>query len=164
MPLACYIHFTSFYSSIGCTPSSIFHGREPIKPLDVRLSNKFIQKMDPKSDFVIDLQDAMQEKFAENKSRLITSYHKYRKYYDQKADAHPLKLHEYCLVLNPKLTNQNDFASKSMQVWLPLYRIEKVLTNSNYLIRKVGTPFTQCVHRIRLRPYKPTEAPTDLDN
>ena len=39
VPLATYIHNTSFYSSIGCTPSSIFHGREPTKPLDVRLSN-----------------------------------------------------------------------------------------------------------------------------
>ena len=164
VPLATYIHNTSFYSSIGCTPSSIFHGREPTKPLDVRLSNKSIKTMDPKSDFVIELQDAMQEKFAANKSRLINSYHKYRKYYDQKAEANPLKLHEYCLVLNPKLTNQNDFASKSMQVWLPLYRVEKVLTNSNYLIRKVGTQFTQCVHRIRLRPYMPLETPIDLEN
>ena len=164
VPLATYIHNTSFYSSIGRTPSSIFHGSEPIKPLDVRLSNRSLKTMDPRSDFVIELQDAMQEKFAHNKSRLISSYQQYRKYYDQKSEANPLKLHQFCLVLNPKLTNQNDFASKSLQVWLPLYRVEKVLTNSNYLIRKVGTPFTQCVHRIRLRPYEPSEPPVDFDN
>ena len=40
----------------------------------------------------------------------------------------------------------------------------KVLTNSNYLIRKVGTNFTQCLHRIRLRPYEPTEAPVDSED
>ena len=164
VPLATYIYSTSFYSSIGCTPSSIFHGGKPIKPLDFRRSNKSMKSMDPRSDFVIELQDAMQEKFAENKSGLIHSYHKYRKYYDEKAKAHPLKNHEFCLVLNPRLMNQNDFASKSMQVWLPLYRVEKVLTNSNYLIRKVGTNFTQCVHGIRLRPYKPTEQPVDLES
>ena len=62
------------------------------------------------------------------------------------------------------MTNQNDFGSKSLNVWLPLYRVEKVLTDSNYLIRKVGTHFTQCIHRIRLRPYKPQEHPVDLDN
>ena len=44
------------------------------------------------------------------------------------------------------------FASKSMPIWLPLYRIEKILTNSNYIIRRVGTNYKQCVHRIRLRP------------
>ena len=164
VPLAAYIHNTSYYSSIGCTPTAIFHGREPIKPLDLRFSNTAIKRLDPKSDFVIELQDAMQQKFAETKSRLIHSYHQYRKYYDEKALAHPLKLHSYCLILNPKLTNQNDFGSKSMNVWLPLYRVEKVLTDSNYLIRKVGTYFTQCIHRIRLRAYSPSEPPIDLEN
>ena len=51
-----------------------------------------------------------------------------------------------------------------MHVRIPLYRVEKVLTNSNYLIRKVGTNFTQCFHRIRLRPYEHREAPVDLED
>ena len=29
------------------------------------------------------------------------------------------------------------------------------MTKSNYLIRKIGTPYTQCVHRIRPRPLTP---------
>ena len=33
------------------------------------------------------------------------------------------------------------------------------MTNSNYIIRKTGTNYTQCVHRIRLRPIKLTEPP-----
>ena len=60
VPLAAYIHNTSYYSSIGCTPTSIFHGREPIKPLDIRFNRKNNQQFDPKSDFVTELQDAMQ--------------------------------------------------------------------------------------------------------
>ena len=30
--LATFIHNTSYQSSIGCTPSSLFHGRDPITP------------------------------------------------------------------------------------------------------------------------------------
>ena len=71
VPLATYIHNTSYYSSIGCTPTSIFHGREPIKPLDIRSNRKNSQKFYPKSDFVTELQDAMQVKFAENKEKII---------------------------------------------------------------------------------------------
>ena len=47
---------------------------------------------------------------------------------------------------------ESDFANKVLPIWLPLYRIENILTNSKYIIRKVGTNYTQCVHRIRLRP------------
>ena len=36
------------------------------------------------------------------------------------------------------------------------------MTKSNYLIRKVGTPYTQCVHRIRLRPIKPNYEVEDI--
>ena len=43
-----------------------------------------------------------------------------------------------------------------------MYRVEQVLTNSNYIIRKVGTHFTQCVHRIRLRPVVPQYQIEDL--
>ena len=48
-------------------------------------------------------------------------------------------------------------------MWLPLYRVEKVLTNSNYIVRKVGTNHTQCVHRIRLRSIRPQHQPEDID-
>ena len=57
---------------------------------------------------------------------------------------------------------QSDFASKTLPIWLPLCRIEKFLTNSNYIIRKVGTNYTQCVHRIRLRPVTPQGRIDDL--
>ena len=62
---------------------------------------------------------------------------------------------QYCLLLNPSLLTQSDFAAKSGTIWLSPYKVEKVLTKSNHLIRKVGTPYTQGVHRIRLRPITP---------
>ena len=48
-------------------------------------------------------------------------------------------------------------------MWIPLYRVERVLTISNYIVRKVGTNFTQCVHRIRLRPVKQPDNLQDLE-
>ena len=57
---------------------------------------------------------------------------------------------------------QSDFANKSLPIWLPLHRIEKILTNSNYIIRKFGTNYTQCLHRIRLRPVTPQGRDDDL--
>ena len=159
--LAVFIHNTSYHHSIGYCPSSIFHGRDPIKPLDIRFSRKAMESVETNSDYVNGLQDSMITKFAENKLRLIESYQRYRYYYDKKAEAKPLQYHSYCLLLNPKITSQQQTITKTVQVWLPLYRVEKVLTDSNYIIRKTGTHFTQCVHRIRLRPIK---RPDNLDD
>ena len=160
--LATFIHNTSYHSAIGCSPTVLFHGREPIKPLDLRFNNTLIERFSPYSEYVIALQDAMNKKFSETKFKLTEMYNKYRAYYDCKAEAKPLALFSYSLLLNPKLMTQSDFASKSWPIWLPLYRIEKILTNSNYIIRKVGTNYTQCVHRIRLRPVTPQGRIDDL--
>ena len=121
-----------------------------------------IERFSPNSEYVIALQDAMNKKFSETKFKLTEMYNKYRAYYDCKAEAKPLAVFSYCLLLNTKLMTQSDFASKSLPIWLPLYRIEKILTNSKYIIRKVGTNYTQCVHRIRLRPVTPQGRIDDL--
>ena len=51
---------------------------------------------------------------------------------------------------------------KLLANWLPLYRVAQVLTNFNCIVRKVGTNYTQCVHRIRLRPVNPQYQIKDL--
>ena len=38
------------------------------------------------------------------------------------------------------------------------------VTNNNYIVRKTNTKFTQCVHRIRLRPIKPKYDVQDLES
>ena len=162
--LACFIHNTSYHASIGCTPSLLFHGREPLKPLDLKFKNSNLKRISPTFDYVRELQDAVVAKFQDTKQNLVNSYHRYRSYFDRKAAAHPLKLNSYCLLLNPILTTQSEFASKSAQIWLPLYRVEKVLTSSNYLIRKVGSNYTQIVHRLRLKPFIPQQTPDDIEN
>ena len=65
-------------------------------------------------------------------------------------------------MLNPSLLTQSDFAAKSTTIWLSLYSVEKILTKSNFLVRKNGTPYTQCVHRIRLRPITPNYQVEDI--
>ena len=161
-PLATFIHNTS-YHSVNCCPSTLFHGREPVKPLDLRFSRKGIEACEANSDYVLALQDAILQKFGENKQRLLDSYQRYRSYYDYKSIAQLLQKHSHCLLLNAKIATQSDFTQKSVQTWLPLYRVEQVLTNSNYISRKVGTNYTQCVHRIRLRPTSLNSPPDDLD-
>ena len=60
------------------------------------------------------------------------------------------------------MTEQAAFSTKLMQKWLALCRIEKVLTDSKYLIRKVGTNFTQIVHRNRITPNTPQDPVDDI--
>ena len=98
--LATFIHNTSYHSAIDCSPTVLFHGREPIKPLDLRFNNTLIERFSPNSEYVIALQDAMNKKFSETKFKLTEMYNKYRTYYDCKAEAKPLALFSYCLLLN----------------------------------------------------------------
>ena len=45
--------------------------------------------------------------------------------------------HQYGLLLNPTLLTRSDFAAKSTTIWLSLYRVEKILTKSKYLKKKL---------------------------
>ena len=114
-------------------------------------------------DFVNELQYDMMQNFGENKEKLTTAYLKYKKYYDQKATAKPVPEKSFFLLLNPKLLEESTVNASQVQKWLPLYKIEKVLTDSNYIIQKVNTNYTQCVHGIRLKSIKPSETPEDLE-
>ena len=160
---AVFCHNTSYHASIGCTPSLVFHGREPITPLDLRFGKPPIARHNTQYDYTKEVQQNLTDISKNVKDNAIKSYQKYRALYDRKACAEPLKLHSYCYLLNPKLTTQNMTTGKHMTKWLPLYRVEKVLTNMNYIVRKTATHLTQCVHRIRLRPIIPQTAFRDFD-
>ena len=80
------------------------------------------------SDFVNELQDAMMQKFGENKEKLTNAYLlKYKKYYDQKASREPIAEKSFCLLLNPRLLEHSTVISSQVQKWLPLYKVEKSL-------------------------------------
>ena len=161
--IAVFVHNTSYHTSIGCTPSLLFHGREPITPIDIRFQTS--RKTLPSNDYMLitSLHSRMSELFSTAKENIIRSYQKYKCYYDRKCAATPLELHSYCLLLDPKIVESNKHLDKTQLKWLSLYRVEKVLSNNNYIVRKVGTYLTQCVHRIRLRPIKPKYIIQDID-
>ena len=49
--LATFIHNTSYHFAISCSPTVLFHGREPIKPLDVRFGNTTLERLEPTNMF-----------------------------------------------------------------------------------------------------------------
>ena len=92
----------------------------------------------------------------------MLSYLKYKKYYDRKASAAPLKINDYCYILNPKADNQSTKFAFQDCIWTGPYIVIKVLSNNNYTIRKLGTRYTQTLHRIRIRPYVPEQRLPDV--
>ena len=92
----------------------------------------------------------------------MQSYLKYKRYYDKKVSATPLKINDYCYVLNPKADNQSmKFAFKDC-IWTGPYIVVKVLSNNNYVVRRTGTRYTQTLQRIRLRLYVPNQRVPDV--
>ena len=86
---------------------------------------------------------------------LLQSYLKYKEYYDRKAKAAPLSEQEICFILQPKADNQGSKIPFREYRWIGPYRIEKVLPNDNYIVRRLNTNKTQILHRIRLKKFVP---------
>ena len=59
--LAAFIHNTSYLFAIGTSPTVLFHGQEPLKPLDLRFHNS-LEGAQPATVFVLALQDTMLQK------------------------------------------------------------------------------------------------------
>ena len=78
---------------------------------------------------------------------LMQSHLKYKRYYDKKTIAAPLKVIDYCYALNPKVDNQSmNFAFKDC-IWTGSYKDVNVLSNNNYVVRRTVThkPFIEFV-------------------
>ena len=91
----------------------------------------------------------------------MQSYIKYKKFYDKKAKASPLKEKHYCFILQPKADHQGSKIPFPDFRWIRSYLVEKVLPNNNYIVRKLNTNKTQILHRIHLRKYNPEKPPED---
>ena len=85
----------------------------------------------------------------------MQSYLKYKAYYDRKAKAAPLTTGDYCFILNSKADTPATKIPFREFRWVGPYKVEKVLPNSNYIVRRLGTNKTQLLRRIRLRIYIP---------
>ena len=153
LPLAVLNYNTTYHSSIGYEPSKVFHGRIPFNVLDHKLGNNPNKNFLPTTEFAEEVQQRTQILIDQTKKNIMQSYLKYKDYYDRKAKAAPLKEKDYCFVLQPKADSQ---ASK---ILFREYRrigpfvVQTVLSNDNYIVRRLNTNKTQILHRIRLKKF-----------
>ena len=160
--IAVMIYNTTYHETLGCEPSTVFHGRIPYNVLDLKLGIKPKWKTTPNSDIAEQLQKQYNEVRATAKDNIMLSYLKYKKYYDRKASAAPLKVNDYCYILNPEADNQSTMFAFQDCIWTGPYIVIKVLSKNNYTIQKLGTRYTQTLHRIRIRPYVPEQRMPDF--
>ena len=153
---------TTYHETLKCEPSTVFHGRIPYNVLDLKLGIKPKWKTTPNSDIAEQLQKEIDEVRSTAKDNIMVSYLKYKKYYDRKASAPPLIINDYCYILNPKADNQSTKFAFQDCIWTGPYIVIKVLSNINYTIRKVGTRYTQTLHRIRIGHYVPEQCMPDV--
>ena len=91
----------------------------------------------------------------QTKKLIMQSYLKYKAYYDRKAKAAPLETTDFCYILKPKADTQATKIPFREFRWSGPYKVEKVLPNNNYIVRRLGTNKTQLLHMIRLRKFTP---------
>ena len=63
-------------------------------PIDLRFNNKTLPNYSSKFDYVSGLKTKLNNIFATAKENLVSSFNKYRDYYDRKAKAAPLKVYD----------------------------------------------------------------------
>ena len=162
LPIAILNYNTTYYSSIDCEPSRVFHGRVPHNILDHKLGLRFNPNTAPTTDFAEKLLQKTKNLYDKTKKNVKQSYIKYKMYYDKKANASPLKEKYYCFILlQPKADHQRPKIPFRDFRWIGPYLVEKVLPNNNYIVRKLNTNKTQILPRIRLRKYNPEKPPED---
>ena len=110
---------TSNHENLGCKPTTVFQGRIPYNILDIKLGLKPNWKIDNAKELTEQLQKQIAEIHQAAKDNLMQSFLKYKQYYHKKATATPLKVNDYCYVLNPKADNQSwKFAFKDWSLHL----------------------------------------------
>ena len=161
LPIAILNYNTTYHSSIDCEPSRVFHGRVPHNILDHKLGLRFNPNITPTTDFAEELLRRTKILYDKTKKNVMQSYIKYKRYYDKKAKASPLKEKDHCFILQPKADHQGSKIPFRDFRWIGPYLVEKLLPNNNYIVRKLNTNKTQILHRIRLRKYNPEKPPED---
>ena len=153
-------HNTTYHQTLKCSPTEVSHGRVPYNALDLKFGNPLSPPRNATD--TQSLVDNLNTKFKETHTNIIRAFHKYKAYYDRKAQASPLKVNDFVFLLNPKMSTQSEKIPFNSFKWEGPYKVVKVLTQSNYIIRKIGTFKTQCVHRMRLRPFVPHDKIEDV--
>ena len=162
LPLAVLNHNTTYHASLGCEPSRVFHGRIPHNILDYKLGYNPNPQYQPQTDIAEEVQRQMQILLDQTKKNIMQSYLRYKTYYDRKAKAAPLETTDYCYILNSRADTQTTKIPFREFRWCGPYKVEKVLPNKNYIVRRLGTNKTELLHRIRLRKFTPQAPLADI--
>ena len=109
----------------------------------------------PTTEFAEEKQQRTQILIDQTKKNIMQSYLKYKDYYDVKAKAAPLKAKDYCFVLQPKADSQASKIPFREYRWIGPFVVQTVLSNDNYIVRRLNTNKTQILHRIRLKKFVP---------
>ena len=139
----------------------MFHDRVPHNILDHKFGLGFNPNITPTTDFADKLLRKTKILYDKTKKNVMQSNIKYKKYYDKKAKASPLKEKDYCFILQLKADHQGSKIPFREFRWIRPYLVEKVLPNNNYIVRKLNTNKTQILQRIRFRKYNPEKPPED---
>ena len=131
LPIAILNYNTTYLSSIDCELSRVFHGRVPHNILDHKLGLRFNPNIAPTTAFVEDLLRRTKILYDKTKKNVMQSYIKYKRYYDKKSKASPLKEKDYCFTLQPKADHQRSKTPFRDFRWVGPYLVEKVLPNNN---------------------------------
>ena len=157
--LAVMAHNTTHHQNLKCTPTEIFHGCVPYKVLDLKFSNPLSGSRN--AAVVQSLINNLSSKFKETHANIVKAFRKYKAYCDRKAQASPLKVNDFAFLLNPKINSQSDKVPFNSIKWERPYKVVK-LSNSYYIVRKVGSFKMQCLQRMRLRPFVPHDPIEDV--
>ena len=95
---------------------SLFRARIPHKILDHKLGLQFNPNIAATTDFAEELLRRTNLLYDKTKKNVMQSYIKYKRYYDKKAKASPLKKKGYCFILQPKADHP---WVKNTVPWLP---------------------------------------------
>ena len=114
----------------------------------------------PTTEFEEEVQQRTQILIDQAKKNIMQSYLEYKDYYDRKAKAAPLKEKDYCSVLQPKADSQASKIPFREYKWIGPFVVQTVLSNDNYIVRRLNTNKTQILHRIGLKKFVPN-APSE---
>ena len=101
LPLAMLNYNTTYHFSIDREPSPVFHGRIPHNILDHELGLRFNRNVALTTDFAEKLLRRTKLPYDKTMKNVMQSYIKYKRYYDKKAKASPLRRKYYCFILQP---------------------------------------------------------------
>ena len=145
LPFAIPIFNTTYYSKLDCEPSRVFHARGPLIILDHKLGLRFNRTLVPTVQFADELLCRTKILYKKTK-KCHAILHQIRRRLRQKAKASPLKMKDYCFILQPKADHQGSRKHSSDFQWIGPFSVEKVPPNNNNLVRKLETNKPQILH------------------